>query len=357
MLLLPDAWLFQGLAALRRVLQRRRRRPDEITVPVIVVGNITLGGTGKTPLVIALAEHLKKQGLQPGVISRGYGGKSARYPLLLRAPLMDAAVCGDEALLIAEKTGCPVAVAPNRRAAVRHLLASCPAVNVLLSDDGLQHYRLWRDIEIAVVDGSRLLGNGYCLPAGPLREPPSRLNTVDFVVVNGQPTGTNGTSATDGADAANANDGASVVDDTDGTNANNAAGLPPDFVPMEMAPCHFINLLSGEKCSVGAAPFDKGAQLQAAAGIGNPERFFHLLESLSYQVRRFSFPDHHRFTAQDFKQAGFDPLLPVVLTEKDGVKCRQFARPNHWVLKAEARLPDSFLNAVSERVNAVGNTL
>ncbi len=326
-LLLPLAWLFQLLVALRRfvvalwrfVTQQHSERPSWLTVPVVVVGNITLGGTGKTPLLIALANHFRQQGLQPGVISRGYGGNAANHPLLVDAdtPVSD---CGDEALLISEKTGCPMAVAKDRRAAAQHLLATHTNVSVIISDDGLQHYRLWRDVEIAVIDGERLLGNGYCLPAGPLREPPSRLGSVNFVVINGEPT------------------------------VEENVVMQHDLIRMKLKPRFFVNLLSGEKQPVSTAPFNTGGEIQAVAGIGNPERFFRLLESLSYKIKRFSFPDHHRFSAEDFKRGGIDSQQTVVMTEKDAVKCRAFAQANFWALAVEAEVPEMFLKAVGESI-------
>ena len=334
LLLLPLAWLFRAVAVRRRrrYLEARRQikeRPAEITAPVIVVGNITAGGTGKTPLLMALAEHLKRRDLQPGVLSRGYGGKAPRYPLLVdieQGMLPSVRQCGDEAMMIAENTGCPVAVAPARQAALQFMLKSRPDVTVVLSDDGLQHYRLWRDLEIAVVDGARLLGNGRCLPAGPLREPPSRLSEVDFIVVNGA----NG----------------------------EMPGSVPAAAPMEMVPRAFVNLLSGERRSFKAAPFKMGQRLQAVAGIGNPERFFATLESvLPYELRRFPFPDHHPFTFEDLERAGLDRRHPVVMTEKDAVKCRRFARSNYWALAAEAVLPDAFLNDFGDKVAALRDSI
>ena len=336
-LLLPLSWLFRGVVAIRRRWHwfwrppALSKRPGWLRVPVAVVGNISVGGTGKTPLLIALAHHLKSINVQPGVISRGYGGKAPAYPLSLdsRGPLPDPAHCGDEPRLIAEKTGCPVVVAPDRQAALKHLLEKFPQVDVVLSDDGLQHHGLWRDMEIIVVDGERMLGNGRCLPAGPLREPAWRLNMSDFVLLNGG--------------------------DANSPKEKAIADLP-DYIAyrMHMKPRYLSNLLTGEKLPIsdegsGKMSFKADSRVQAVAGIGNPARFFRSLESLpclshlTHPVARFSFPDHHRFSLADFQRAGIDLQQPVVMTEKDGVKCRDFATANCWVLEAEVEFPGEFL--------------
>ncbi|MDP6653915.1 MAG: tetraacyldisaccharide 4'-kinase, partial [Gammaproteobacteria bacterium] len=228
-MLWPVAALFQLLAALRRRQQERNRRPPARQIAVVIIGNIAVGGTGKTPLLITLANQLQANGLTPGIISRGYGGNSASYPLLV-ATDSKVAECGDEALLLVEKTGCPLVIDPDRVAALEHLIAKSN-VDVVLSDDGLQHYRLARQLEVCVVDGQRLFGNGMCLPAGPLREPISRLQQVDFIVVNG-------------ADLA----------------------LPDNLsraIPMRLEPKYLINLATGEKRPFSGAPFNIGSMLQA----------------------------------------------------------------------------------------------
>ncbi len=311
--------VFQLLAGLRRRQQERNRRPPSRQIAVVIIGNIAVGGTGKTPLLATLANQLRANGLTPGIISRGYGGKSASYPLLV-ATNCKVAECGDEALLLVEKTGCPLVIDPDRVAALEHLLAKSD-VDVVLSDDGLQHYRLARQLEVCVIDGQRLFGNGMCLPAGPLREPISRLKQVDFVVVNG----------------------------ADSAPLDNLSGA----IPMRIEPKFLINLVTGEKRPFGGAPFNIGNTLQAVSAIGNPQRFYDLLEKLPYPMQPFSFPDHHLFTDEDFQSRGIDEHQPVVMTEKDAVKCRSFARNNYWYLSTELVLPAEFLNDFVSKIKVL----
>jgi len=290
----PLASLYGKVAA--DVAQRRKAGAVQLPVPVIVVGNITVGGTGKTPFVLWLVERLLAQGWRPGVISRGYGGCSPEYPLRVSATT-DPAWSGDEPALIARRIGVPVAVAPDRVAAAR-LLIDRGEVDILVTDDGLQHYRLGRDLEICVVDGSRGLGNGALLPAGPLREPPARLREVDLVVVNG-------------------------------------GGWRPEGVPaLDM------RLRIGEARPLGGGdprPLSSfaGARVNAVAGIGNPERFFVSLRAAGIEVVPHPFPDHHRFTDIDL---AFDDRLPLLMTEKDAVKCAGLAQPHHWYVPAQAQI-------------------
>lgn len=265
-----------------------------VEVPVIVVGNISVGGTGKTPLVIWLIEQLRQWGFRPGVLSRGYGGKAEHYPLRVTENT-PAEVCGDEPLLIALRTGAPVMVAPDRVTAARALLRS-GEVDVLVTDDGLQHYRLARDLEFCVVDGQRGLGNAALLPAGPLREPASRLGQVDWVAVNGE-----------------------------------------GFEPPEQG---FRFTLAGEPVAalIGGASralADFESPVHAVAGIGNPERFFASLEAEGLSIIRHAFADHHRFTAADL---AFGDTLDVIMTEKDAVKCRAFADARCWYRPVSAQL-------------------
>lgn len=311
-LLWPVSLLFRLLAKLRRQMQQPKSRPDYLKVPLVVVGNISLGGTGKTPLLITLALALKEQGFKPGIISRGYGGTAPDYPLAVDSD-SNVSESGDEAFLIAERTACPVYVDPDRCAALRSLLES-EEVDVVLSDDGLQHYKLYRDIEIIVVDGQRLFSNGFCLPAGPLREPVNRLTEVSYVVVNGD--------------------------------ASHAVPQLAEASTMSLEPRFLINLVNGEKRPFAGAPFNMGNTLQAVSALGNPERFYNLLERLPYQMETFSFPDHHSFKATDFEQRGIDAHQPVVMTEKDAVKCRQFAKNNFWYLSVEVNLESQFVEAV-----------
>lgn len=267
-------------------------------LPVIVVGNLTVGGTGKTPLVVWLVEWLRQQGYHPGVISRGYAGKSTTAPQWVSVD-SDASQVGDEAVLLARRCACPLVVHPDRPAAVRQLLSQ-HRCDVIISDDGLQHYALARDIEIVVIDGQRRFGNGYCLPSGPLREPPERLKQVDFVVVNG------------------------------------GDELRENEIPMYCRGHQLINLLSGE----GKALNDfAGQHCRALAGIGNPQRFFSDLARAGLHCETLAFPDHHAFTADDLRFADDKPLL---MTEKDAVKCARFAQAHHWYLPIAAELPESF---------------
>lgn len=317
-LLWPFSVVFRGLAALRRKRQSAgaKRLGKQ---PVIVIGNITVGGAGKTALLIALALELKERGFSPGIVSRGYGASSGSFPLNVTAD-SDPDECGDEPVLIAASTDCPVVVDPDRPAAVAHLLAE-HQVNIVLSDDGLQHYRLHRDIEIAVVDGARLFGNGLPLPAGPLREPRQRLHEVDFVVVNGEPA--------------------------------EELELPVPPYQATMEPHSLINLASGEERSFAGAPFHVGHTLQLVSGIGNPERFYALMENLPYPLARIEFPDHHKFSAEDFAGERVDIHQPIVMTEKDAVKCRRFATPNFWALRAEMKLPPAFVKDLLKRIRQV----
>ncbi|MDO8862389.1 tetraacyldisaccharide 4'-kinase [Haliea sp. E1-2-M8] len=305
-LLRPLELLYRLLIALRRWSFRTGiRAVYRAPVPIVVVGNITVGGTGKTPVVIALVEALQARGLHPGVVSRGYGaGAGAVFPHRVGAD-SGAADCGDEPLLIYQRTGAPCVVAPDRPAAVRALLAQEP-VDLVLCDDGLQHYALARDFEIALLDAQRMLGNGFCLPAGPLREPAGRLREVDWVLYRSG-------SAADSA-ATYASDGLQPL-------LPNGDGAPP--VP--------------------------GDAVHAVAGIGQPAQFFASLEAMGYRVTGHSFADHHLFVPGDL--AGFGDR-PVIMTEKDAVKCSAFAGRNGagtnlWYLKISARLPAALLDRVA----------
>lgn len=306
--LLPLAGLFQGAVALRRLAYRRGWKPSRrLPVPVVVVGNLTVGGTGKTPLTIWLAEFLRAAGRRPGVLSRGYGGRGQGRPLAVKAD-SDPAEAGDEPVLIARRAGCPVYVFPDRAEAGRALLAA-EDCDILIADDGLQHYALARDVEIAVVDGERRFGNGFCLPAGPLREPVGRLAEVDLIVCRGA-----------------ARDGEYSMSLSLGGAANLAdRGLRKPLA--EFA----------------------GHKLRAVAGVGHPGRFFADLAAAGLAFEARPFPDHHRFTPGDL---GPDDA-EVLMTEKDAVKCLGFARPNHWAVPLSAQLPAGFgehlLNLLKKR--------
>jgi tetraacyldisaccharide 4'-kinase len=292
----PLAAAFSSIAAARRA--RQRAAAEALPVPVIVVGNISVGGTGKTPFVTWLVRELLDLGWKPGIVSRGYGGHAPRYPWPVTAD-SKAAEVGDEPLLLARRCAVPVVVAPDRRAAALQLLA-CGTVDVVVADDGLQHYRLPRDLEFCVVDGRRGLGNGALLPAGPLREPPARLTTVDCVVVNG-------------------------------------AGWRPE--PGVPGVCMHLHL--GEAVSLQAParrqPLSAlaGRRVHAFAGIGRPQRFFDALEEQGLRVQPHERPDHHRYTAADF--AGLDPA-PLLMTEKDAVKCAGLVPADSWMVPVDAVL-------------------
>ncbi len=324
-LLLPAAWLFRALTTLRRYYLLRRRSEPRPRVPIVVVGNITLGGTGKTPLLIALTQKLKSEGWRPGIISRGYGGRASNYPLQVTAT-SDSNEAGDEPVLIAMETGCPVVVGPDRLAAAQFLLAQTDC-DVILSDDGLQHYRLPRDLEIVVIDAARGLGNGQCVPAGPLREPPSRLKAVQWVVVNGQ--------------------AESVLP------AEVAALASEQVVSMVLQPHGWQQVSAtgqaGSPISTHSLPQmpPMGGEVHAVAGIGNPQRFFQTLTQLGLRVKAHSFSDHFPYTEQDLD---FGDDLPVVMTAKDAVKCRRFARPGWWYLSVTAQLADGFYGDLITRL-------
>lgn len=308
LLLVPLSWLFRLLVALRRGAYRLAlRRGVRLSVPVIVVGNPGVGGSGKTPLVLHLVSALRAAGWNPGVVSRGHGGRE-RAPRRIGADA-EPFEHGDEPVLIARRSGCPVATGRERPAAARLLLDDC---DVIVADDGLQHYALARDIEIAVVDADIASGNARLLPAGPLREPLSRLRRVDFVAVRGL------------ADTGPAGRGWRVD-----VRAGVVRRLGDDGVAGELADW-------------------TGYRVHAVAGIGVPERFFSQLERAGLIVERHPFPDHHPFTARDLE---FGDELPVLMTEKDAVKCRPFATDRMWYLPAEVVDHDGLAAAVIEKLN------
>jgi tetraacyldisaccharide 4'-kinase len=314
LIFLPFALVFSIVAAIRRLLYASRLLPSwRAPVPVVVVGNITVGGTGKTPVVLAILDLLQKRGWTPGVVARGYGRvpRSEHDPLGVVRVFPDVATpehFGDEPVMIARRSRVPVYVSPDRPAAARALLAAHPEVDVLVSDDGLQHYALARDVEIAVVDGERRFGNGLPLPAGPLREPVSRLDRVDAVVVNG-------------GDALEAVPGARKY-------------------AMRLGGESFVSLATGEeRLPEELALALRGRAVAAVAGIGHPDRFFDHLERLGIRARTHAFADHHAFQPSDLKL----PAAEIVLmTEKDAVKCRAFADARMWFMRVEAILPSDF---------------
>ena len=311
----PLSWLFCLLVQIRRLLYRIKIiRTAKLDVPVIVVGNLTVGGTGKTPLVIEIANLLKKQGYRPGVISRGYGGKARTWPQQVRCD-GDPTMVGDEAILIARRTRCPMAVGPDRVASAQALLKYTDC-NVIISDDGLQHYTLGRDIEIAVIDGVRRYGNEKCLPAGPLREPIKRLDQVNFKV-------TNGIAGPDEFAMSYKADKLCRADDPD--------------VTLELSSL-------------------KNQTVHAIAGIGNPQRFFDNLKLSGLDIIEHAFPDHYPFKKSDLD---FGEIQPIVITEKDAVKCQRFYLHNVWYQPIKAILDNQFteqLLVMLERINGQKTT-
>jgi tetraacyldisaccharide 4'-kinase len=303
------------VAALRRAFYRAGLlRAARLPVPVIVVGNISVGGTGKTPLVLWLADFLRQQGYHPGIVSRGYGGGAeSAVAVDVRS---DPTVVGDEPLLLTRKSGCPVWVGRDRVAAGSALLRAHPECDVLLSDVGLQHYRLDRDVEIVVVDGDRVFGNGLLLPAGPLREGVSRLRSVDAVVVNG-----------------------GSLEEVMPLNNGFEMSLQGEV---------FRNLLHPE---MQARASDLGGKrLHAVAGIGNPQRFFAHLRRLGLAFEEHAFPDHCIFRPQDL---GYDNADALLMTEKDAVKCAGFADERYWALAVEAILPPDFGQTVLQKLRDI----
>jgi tetraacyldisaccharide 4'-kinase len=311
-ILWPVAKLFQLLALIRKQFHSSKSQASNTSAPVIVVGNITVGGTGKTPLIIKLGKALQELGLKPGVISRGYLGQAPAYPFVVDQN-SDVAEAGDEALLVVRALNCPMVIDPNRPRALEKINNDFQC-DVVLSDDGMQHYALPRDLEVAVIDGERLFGNGMCLPAGPLREPISRLDNMKYVVVNGD------------------------------TNQDSTLPVLQRAAVMTLEPTFLINLLSKEKKPFRGAPFNIGTTIHAVSGIGNPSRFYESLGKLPYKLEQHDFPDHHPFTKQDFDGLGVDDHQPIIMTEKDAVKCKEFAKPNFWYLSANTKLPEDFLN-------------
>lgn len=312
----PLVLLYAGAIAARRMLFRLGlRRSKRLAVPVVVVGNITVGGSGKTPLVAALGRALAARGWSPGVVSRGYGRGNPpgqrREPLLVRVD-DDPLVVGDEPLLLA-RAGLPVAVARDRVAAGEALLVAHPHVDVVLADDGLQHYRLGRDVEIAVIDGRRGLGNGWLLPAGPLREPSTRLASVDAIV---------------------------VLDDRDDTARRWPGAFRAELVAADL---RRVNAPDERRTAAEFA----GDGLHAVAGIGNPQRFFATLRRQGIRATPHAFPDHHRFTPADLAFPGASAIL---MTEKDAVKCTAFADARCWYLPVQAHIDPALVERVEETI-------
>jgi len=308
LVLLPPAALFAAVATARRWLFRSGMLTSyRLPVPVIVVGNVTAGGTGKTPFVVWLAETLQARGFKPGIVTRGYRARDAGPACV--GPDAEAAEAGDEPVLLARRCACPVWRGVDRGQAARALLAAHPECDVVLSDDGLQHYRLARDVEIALVDGMRGFGNRLPIPAGPMREPVARLESCDFVVVK-VPRRTN-------------------------------LGWRGEAADMRLRPGDFVNLRDCAR-RASARTLSEG-KVHAVAGIGEPAQFFELLRALGLDVVEHAFADHHAFVEADLS---FGTSATIVMTEKDAVKCRRFAQDGWWMLPVEAELPPGFAERI-----------
>lgn len=296
LLLLPLSWLYGLVSGLIRLSYRcGLRKSWRAPVPVVIVGNLTAGGNGKTPMVIWLVEQLQQRGYRVGVVSRGYGGKSAVYPLVLDAQTTTRQA-GDEPVLIFQRTGAPVAISPKRAEAVQALLNQ-GKLDLIITDDGLQHYALQRDFELVVIDGVRRFGNGWWLPAGPMRERVSRLKTVDACVANG-------------------------------------GVAQQGEIAMKLQAQDAVNIASGERRPAIELP-----HVVAMAGIGHPPRFFATLEKLGVEVEReVAFADHQEYNHGQLAALASQGQT-LLMTEKDAVKCRAFAQPDWWYLPVDAVLP------------------
>ncbi|KYQ95236.1 tetraacyldisaccharide 4'-kinase [Serratia plymuthica] len=310
LLLLPLSWLYGLVSSLIRLSYRcGLRKSWRAPVPVVVVGNLTAGGNGKTPTVIWLVEQLQQRGYRVGVVSRGYGGKAASYPLVLDEHTTTQQA-GDEPVLIYQRTGAPVAISPKRAEAVQALLHQ-QKLDVVITDDGLQHYALQRDFELVVIDGVRRFGNGWWLPAGPMRERASRLNSVNARIANG---------------------GVAQAGE----------------VAMRLQAREAVNIASGARRPAAELP-----HVVAMAGIGHPPRFFATLEKLGVDVEKeVAFADH-----QEYQQAQLAALASseqtLLMTEKDAVKCRIFAQPNWWYLPVDAVLPPDQAESLLQSIEAL----
>jgi len=319
-LLRPLEWLFVALAKRRRQQYRSGKRESwKAPVPVLVVGNISVGGTGKSPLVIWLIEQLRQQGFKPGVVSRGYKAKPLAFPYLVteNSSVVEA---GDEPQMIVRRTGVPMVIDPDRVAAAKYLLQRSDC-DLIISDDGLQHYALQRTVEIAVLDGKRGVGNGYCLPAGPLREPVSRLSEVDLIVVNS------------------------------GTDQFLPQSLHHRCYSMSIAADSLQRLDRSE--AVALASWVGERHVHAVAGIGNPQRFYDSLADSGFTVIPHSFSDHYQFTESDLH---FDDEMALIMTEKDAVKCDHMALENSWYLQINAVLDKRFLRSLLQAIEQNSNS-
>lgn len=312
LVLVPLSWVFAVLIRLRRGLyQYGIVKSYAMPVPVIVVGNINLGGNGKTPVVMWLVEQFKQHGYRPGVISRGYGGR-VKTPTSVNVN-SNTSVVGDEPVLIASRCDCPVWVGRRRVDVATELLKAHPDCNIIISDDGLQHYALKRNVEIAVTQPEQHDGKLRLLPAGPLREPLKRLNAVDVIICNSE--------------------------------VSNGQQWQSPWFAMQLIGDQFYNLVDSN-IKASTADF-KHKSVKAIAGIGKPARFFEHLNKLGLSFASVSFDDHHAFTAQELASIKCDAL---VMTEKDAVKCKAFAQAHHWVLPVKANIDAGLMSLILDKI-------
>jgi len=311
LLLFPLSAIFFLIFFIRKYLyQFNFLKSFKLNVPVIVIGNITLGGTGKTPLIIHLAEELKKNGYYPGIISRGYGSKAIGAIEVNQKSNIDEV--GDEPILIQKHTHMPVFVSKDRVMAAKELIKKYKKIDVILSDDGIQHYRLKRDVEVLVIDGTRGFGNGYLLPAGPLRELKHKLNDVDVIVCNHK----------------------KVIDSS---------------YLMKYKSEFLVNLKTKQKIPLSEVCL---SNIHVIAGIGNPDRFFNDLKSLGLVFNSSAYQDHYRFTKKDFKTMGGKN---IIMTEKDAVKCEKFAQDNFWYLPVDVDINSKFTNVILKKLKYISH--
>jgi tetraacyldisaccharide 4'-kinase len=311
LLLLPFSAVFLLISFVRKILYRFNfLRSFKLKIPVIVVGNITSGGTGKTPLIIYLANELKKNGYRPGIISRGYGSKGGG--MIEASQKNDAADVGDEPMLIQKHTHLPVFVSKDRVSAAKALLKKYKKTDVILSDDGMQHFRLKRDIEVLVIDGTRKLGNGYLLPAGPLREFSSKLKTVDAIV------------------------------------CNHKKVIGGSYL-MKYKGSSLINLKTNKKIHLNNLRLKN---IHAIAGIGNPNRFFDYLKTFNIEFNSSIFEDHYRFSKKDFRNMNDKN---IIMTEKDAIKCQKFSRKNFWYLPVTAEVDSKFIDVILKKLRYISH--
>jgi len=326
LLLLPLSAIFWLISTLRRkAYQWGVFTQIQLSVPVIVVGNISVGGNGKTPVVLWLIQRCKTLGFTVGVISRGYGGKAKHYPLILDENT-NTAEAGDEPVMIYQRTGVKIAVGSNRIASAEQLINQ--GCDIIISDDGLQHYRLGRTIELAIVDGKRCFGNQYLIPAGPLREGLWRLKTVDHIIVNGD---------------------------------KNIFALTTDLskklktIEMTLKASYFVNMVTAERLSIEQF-LQEHSKVNAIAGIGAPQRFFDTLSANRFNLeKQKAFVDHYVYKVEDF--AGFSVESPLIMTEKDAVKCQSFAKNHWWYLAVDAEFNDQDSMSLLTQISALKNTI